>query len=268
MSSWSVVVPVKRLDRAKTRLQGALPGVEHPRLVLALTLDTVTAALRCREVSRVVVVTDDARAAGAVRRVGAEVVGDEPDAGLNPALRHGAGYARRLAPYDGVAVLSADLPALRPDELAAALDAAEPLGAWDFVSLLIGVNNQYRGRTVEEYAREFTALLLRAVGYAAGRSGRVLVLSIPDWGVTPFAVAQGRDPDRTAAELDAYNGAARALCKLHGVAFIDVTGVSRALGGAPSMLAGDGLHPSAAMYAEWTELALPVAKRLLADARA
>ena len=154
------------------------------------------------------------------------------------------------------------------DELGAALDAAEPLGSWDLVSLLIGVNNQYRGRQVEEYAREFTALLQRAVGYAGGHGGRVLVLSIPDWGVTPFAVAQGRDPNRIAAELDAYNGAARALCKLHGIAFVDVTGVSRALGGAPSMLADDGLHPSAAMYAEWTELALPVARRMLGEARA
>ena len=153
-------------------------------------------------------------------------------------------------------------------ELAAALDAAEPLGSWDFVSLLIGVNNQYRGRPVEEYAREFAGLLLRAIAYAGGRSGRVLVLSIPDWGVTPYARAQARDPRCIADALDAFNAAARALCKLHGVAFVDVTGVSRALGGAPSMLAGDGLHPSAAMYAEWAELALPVAKRLLADARA
>ncbi|MGN6513040.1 MAG: SGNH/GDSL hydrolase family protein [Lysobacteraceae bacterium] len=153
-------------------------------------------------------------------------------------------------------------------ELAAALDAAEPLGSWDFVSLLVGVNNQYRGRPVEEYARGFGALLLRAIGYAGGHAGRVLVLSIPDWGVTPYAVAEGRDQDRIASEIDAYNGAARALCKLHEVAFVDVAPVSRALGGARSMLADDGLHPSAAMYAEWTELALPVARRLLADARA
>ncbi|NUS39876.1 MAG: SGNH/GDSL hydrolase family protein [Lysobacter sp.] len=154
------------------------------------------------------------------------------------------------------------------DELAAALDAAEPLGAWDFVSLLVGVNNQYRGRPAEEYARGFGALLLRAIAYAGRRPARVVVLSIPDWGVTPFAAAQGRDARRIADELDAFNAAARALCKLHGVAFVDVTGVSRALGAAPSMLADDGLHPSAAMYAEWAALALPVARRLLAGARA
>ena len=154
------------------------------------------------------------------------------------------------------------------DELAAALDAAEPLGQWDFVSLLIGVNNQYRDRGVEEYAREFATLLGRAVAYAGGRADRVLVLSIPDWGVTPFAFAQGRDRARIAEGLDAFNAAARATCALHDVAFVDVTGVSRALGSAPTMLADDGLHPSAAMYGEWAQLALPVAKKRLAGAAA
>lgn len=149
------------------------------------------------------------------------------------------------------------------DELSAAMDAEEPLGQWDFVSLLIGVNNQYRGRPVEEYAREFATLLARAVKLAGGRADRVLVLSIPDWGVTPFAAAEGRDRACIAQELDAYNAAARATCALRQVAFVDVTGVSRALGGAPSMLAADGLHPSAAMHAEWAALALPVARRLL-----
>ena len=149
------------------------------------------------------------------------------------------------------------------DELSAAMDAEEPLGQWDFVSLLIGVNNQYRGRPVEEYARAFAALLARAVKLARGRVDRVLVLSIPDWGVTPFAAAEGRDRTRIAQELDAYNTAARATCALRQAAFVDITGVSRALGGAPSMLAADGLHPSAAMHAEWAALALPVARRLL-----
>jgi len=152
------------------------------------------------------------------------------------------------------------------DELSSALDAAEPLGHWDFVSLLIGVNNQYRGRSAADYAREFTGLLSRALGYASNRAERVLVLSIPDWGVTPFALAQGQDRTRIADELDAFNAAARATCALRGVAFVDVTGVSRALGGAPTMLTDDGLHPSAAMYGEWTQLALPVAKKLLAGA--
>jgi 2-phospho-L-lactate/phosphoenolpyruvate guanylyltransferase len=120
---WSVVVPVKRLDLAKSRLYVAgRPRLDHQALALSLALDTVAAAVRAAD--RVLVVTDDPEAAAAVRRAGALVVPDEPDAGLNPALAHGAARAARLAPADGVALLSADLPALRPAELAAALRAA------------------------------------------------------------------------------------------------------------------------------------------------
>ncbi len=124
MCAWSVVVPVKRLAVAKTRLRPALPGVEHDRLVLAMCRDTVTAALRCSAVGRVVAVTDDPLAGPALLAAGAHVIADEPGAGLNPALEHGAAAATRLAPADPVAVISADLPALRPADLAAALTAA------------------------------------------------------------------------------------------------------------------------------------------------
>jgi lysophospholipase L1-like esterase len=149
------------------------------------------------------------------------------------------------------------------DELASAMDAAEPLGEWDFVSLLIGVNNQYRGRDVDDYVGAFAALLQRAVSLAGGRADRVLALSIPDWGVTPFARDSGRDLAQIAAELDAYNQAAREICDSLGVAFVDITGISRDRGGDPDMLADDGLHPSAAMYARWAQAALPVARDLL-----
>ena len=148
------------------------------------------------------------------------------------------------------------------DELAAAMEAAEPLGDWDFVSLLIGVNNQYRGRSVDEYVGEFHRLLRRAITLAGGRAQRVLVLSIPDWGVTPFAHASGRDRRAIADDLDAYNAAARELCLAEGVAFVDITAISRT-GEAAGMLAEDGLHPSAAQYARWAEAALPVALGLL-----
>jgi lysophospholipase L1-like esterase len=158
------------------------------------------------------------------------------------------------------------------DELASAVDAAEPLGEWDFVSLLVGVNNQYRGRDVDDYVGEFAALLQRAIALAGDRADRVLVLSIPDWGITPFADAQraqqrGHDAVQIAAELDAYNAAARALCAERGVAFVDITAISRARGGEPGMLVDDGLHPAAAMYAEWTARALPVARALLSPGR-
>ncbi len=149
-------------------------------------------------------------------------------------------------------------------ELSAAIDAAAPADDFELVSLLIGVNNQYRGRGLDEYRGEFSALLGRAAGFAGGRAGRVLVLSIPDWGVTPFAAGSGRDPGQIAAEIDAFNAAAAAVCDARDVALIDVTAVSRVHGGEAEMLAADGLHPSAAMYALWAGLALPVARQMLA----
>ena len=155
------------------------------------------------------------------------------------------------------------------DELSAALDAAEPLTAdWDMVSLLIGVNNQYRGRDADDYAREFAALLERAIGYAGGRERRVFVLAIPDWGVTPFAAQSGRDRDAIARALDAYNTVAARICAERGVTFVDIAPVSRARGAEATMLADDGLHPSAALYAEWAQLALPAARDALAERRA
>ena len=122
MRSWSVVVPAKRLAVAKTRLRPLTEAlaVAHGELVLALLADTVSAALACPAVGEVVVVTDDPAAADVVRALGARTVADTPDRGLNPALEHGA----RSAAGPAVAALSSDLPALRPVELAAALDAA------------------------------------------------------------------------------------------------------------------------------------------------
>jgi lysophospholipase L1-like esterase len=155
------------------------------------------------------------------------------------------------------------------DELSAAIDAAEPLGDdYALVSLLIGVNNQYRGRTADDYVREFATLLERAIGFAGRRADRVLVLAIPDWGVTPFAAQSGRDIAVISRELDAYNAAAAKICADRGVAFVDIAPVSRTRGAEAAMLADDGLHPSAAMYAEWTRLALPAVRHLLAEAPA
>lgn len=156
------------------------------------------------------------------------------------------------------------------DELAVAIDAAEPLGTHDLVSLLIGVNNQYRGRSCADYRVEFHTLLGRAIALAGGRADRVLVLSIPDWGVTPFAAQQGRDAAQVAREIDDFNAAACALCEAHGVAFVNITDVSRTDvspdGGDAAMLVDDGLHPSAAMYARWARRALPVARAMLSAA--
>ena len=150
------------------------------------------------------------------------------------------------------------------DELSAAMDAAEPLGEWDFVTLLVGVNNQYRGRDCDDYRGQFEALLRRAIALAGGQAGRVLVLSIPDWGCTRFGAESGRDLATVSRELDAFNAAARAIAASLGVAFVDITAVSRERGAEPAMLADDGLHPSAAMHALWAGAALSVASRLLA----
>jgi 2-phospho-L-lactate guanylyltransferase len=122
-TEWVVVVPVKRLERAKTRL-AARPAPHRRELALAFALDTVRAALDCDAVVGVVVVTDDADVRTAVTELGASWVPDAPDSGLNAALTHGADVVRRSSPDAWVAVLAADLPALRPDELARALDAA------------------------------------------------------------------------------------------------------------------------------------------------
>jgi 2-phospho-L-lactate guanylyltransferase len=121
--SWSVLMPVKVLTQAKSRLAG-LAGPRRGELALAVACDTVRAVLRTARVARAVVITDDPVAAAALEELGAQVIPDEPRAGLNAALRHGAAVAARRWPAAGRAALSADLPALRPAELASALAAA------------------------------------------------------------------------------------------------------------------------------------------------
>lgn len=117
---WCLVVPVKRLAVAKSRLAGSA-GAYRAALALAFAADTVTAALATASVLEVIAVTDDPEAARLLARLGARVVTDEPDSGLNPALRHGAAAAAERHPLAGLGALSADLPALRPGELSSAL---------------------------------------------------------------------------------------------------------------------------------------------------
>lgn len=153
------------------------------------------------------------------------------------------------------------------DELAHAMDDAALVdGEWDFVTLLIGVNDQYRHRALPEFATGFDALLHRAELLSRRGADGVVVLSIPDWGMTPFATGEGRAAAGVARELDAYNGHIRSVCAARGVACVDLTAFSRRHGAAPGMLAADGLHPSATQYAEWTRLVLPAARAALAGA--
>lgn len=133
------------------------------------------------------------------------------------------------------------------DELDAAIDAARPQGPFDLVTLLIGVNNQYRGRSVDEYRTQFAALLQRAIGFAGGNPANVVVVSIPDWGVTPFA--QGRDRAQIAREIDQFNAVNREEAQRAGATWVDITPISRRAD--PALVAADGLHPSGRQYAEW-----------------
>lgn len=153
------------------------------------------------------------------------------------------------------------------DELAHAMDeAALADGEWDFVSLLIGVNDQYRHRELPEFATGFDALFHRAELLSKRGAAGVLVLSIPDWGTTPFAVKEGREAAAVTHELDAYNTHICTMSEVHGATFVDITPASRQLASVPGMLVEDGLHPSAAQYAEWTRLALPAARNALQGA--
>ena len=137
------------------------------------------------------------------------------------------------------------------DELDAAITAATVAGQFDIVSLLIGVNNQYRGRSVSNFKIEFEQLLQRAVQFAANKPNHVFVVSIPDWGVTPFAA--GRDSKQIAAEIDAYNKTCEVEAKQCGVHFINITASQRADGSKDEFLAQDKLHPSGKEYAKWAK---------------
>jgi lysophospholipase L1-like esterase len=148
------------------------------------------------------------------------------------------------------------------DELVAGIKAAAPRGPYDLVSLLIGVNNQYRGRDAEQYRAEFRALLAQATGFAGGRASHVVVLSIPDWGVTPFAA--GRDRAKIGGEIDHFNAIGRQETVAAGARWVDVTPASREAH-TGWVGAKDGLHPTAAQYSRWAALALESAAAALAN---
>lgn len=150
-------------------------------------------------------------------------------------------------------------------DLGAAIDDARPRGPFDLVTLLVGVNDQYRGRPPEEYRPQFRLVLRRAITYAGRRPESVIVVSIPDWGVTPHAM--GRDRRRIAADIDAYNAVNRDETASAGAHYVGVTGLSRLAATNRALVAGDGLHPSAAMYAQWAVAILPVAKAILTAPR-
>jgi len=149
------------------------------------------------------------------------------------------------------------------DELWQGIQANPPEGTYDMVSLLIGVNDQYRGYPVDGYREDFRFMLAKAIEYAGGDPKRVVVLSIPDWGFTPFAAA--RDTEPISQQIDEFNAVNLEETKSVGAYYVDVTIISRMAMDDFELIAADQLHPSGKMYAMWAEKALPTALDILKD---
>ena len=147
------------------------------------------------------------------------------------------------------------------DELTEAIKKEQIRDTFDFVTLLIGVNNQYRGRDIENYKKEFALLLNKAILFANGHTSRVFVLSIPDWGVTPFA--EGRDRQEIAKQIDAYNIANKSITLAYRCHYVDITPDSRTHGVHEEYLTPDKLHYAAKEYAVWAEALAPSVAKVL-----
>lgn len=146
------------------------------------------------------------------------------------------------------------------DELQAAIRNATLNPPYSLVSLLIGVNNQYRGYPIEQYRKEFKELLEQAISFAGHDTSNVFVVSIPDYGVTPFAA--NMDQKKIAEEIDLYNSIAKEYASEYGVKYFDITPISREAASNGELIAGDGLHPSGEMYSRWVDLILPWANQI------
>lgn len=148
------------------------------------------------------------------------------------------------------------------DELWQGIQANPPQGTYDLVTLLIGVNDQYRGYTGHWYRDKFRFILGKAIGYAGGDPEKVIVLSIPDWGVTPFAATRG-DTEPISQQIDEFNAVNLEETKSAGAHHVDVTIISRMASDDFELIAGDRLHPSGKMYTMWAEKVLPLAREVL-----
>ena len=146
------------------------------------------------------------------------------------------------------------------DELQSAIKAENISQTFDIVTLLIGVNNQYRGNSKITYRKEFISLLKQAISFAGGNKKHVFVVSIPDWGVTPFGKGSGKNIETITKEIDEFNSINKEETLAQGVSYIDITPSSRNVDKDLSLAATDGLHPSAKMYGEWVVKLAPVIK--------
>jgi lysophospholipase L1-like esterase len=147
------------------------------------------------------------------------------------------------------------------DELMQAIEKQAPSNDFDLVTLLIGVNNQYRGRDIDNYRKEFRVLLHKAVEFAKGDKERVIVLSIPDYGVTPFGQKKGQQ--RIAKEIDQYNAINKEISEQAGVNYINITEISREALTQRNLIAQDDLHPSGEMYGLWVDEMMPMVLEIL-----
>lgn len=148
------------------------------------------------------------------------------------------------------------------DELWEGIQATPPEGTYDLVTLLIGVNDQYRGYTAEWYQEKFRFMLEKAILYAGGHPDKVIVLSIPDWGFTPFAAIRG-NTEPISQQIDEFNAVNLEETKGMGAQYVDVTIISRMAMDDFDLITGDRLHPSGKMYRMWAEKILPVALEIL-----
>ncbi|KAA3656621.1 MAG: SGNH/GDSL hydrolase family protein [Chloroflexi bacterium] len=165
---------------------------------------------------------------------------------------------------NGIAITDAEIIAKTgwtTDELMTGIANTKPTGPYDLVTLLIGVNNQYRGLSQEVYRDEFVGLLETAVTFANNNPSHVIVVSIPDWGATPFAHREDRDA--IGAAIDAFNAINRTATEETGAHFIDITPISRKALTDATLTAEDFLHPSSEMYAEWVTMIVPIAEQIL-----
>lgn len=143
----------------------------------------------------------------------------------------------------------------RTDELLTALRQGTPNGSYDFATLLIGVNNQFQGRPILQYEDEFETLLTRTINLVGNVPERVVVISIPDYGFTPFA--ENLDREEISGEIDTYNLRARTIATNHGVLFVNITDISRRGLEEPELVANDGLHLSAEAYSIFVDRIFP-----------
>jgi len=137
------------------------------------------------------------------------------------------------------------------DELQSAVNNYHPKNNYDLVTLLIGVNNQFRGRNINEYEKEFESLLKQAIQFAGNDTNHLIVLSIPDWGATPFA--GGRDRLQITKDIDEFNAVNKKISSKYNVHYIDITPWTKEASGNFSLITDDGLHPSGKEYKRWAE---------------